>query len=78
MDQETRAEIDKLHGRVSDLKERIVNLEAQIPHINSALGRIEKLVEKVNCHMTRGAWAIIALFIAAVWKLVTSGAIPGI
>ncbi len=78
MGQDTRAEIDKLHGSMSDLKERVVNLEAQIPHINSSLGRIEKLVEKVNGHMTRGAWAIITLFIAAVWKLITSGAIPGI
>lgn len=78
MDQQFRAEVEKLHGRINDLKERVVNLEAQVPHINASLARIEKLVEKISGHMSRGAWAIIALFIAAVWKLITSGAIPGI
>jgi len=44
MDQEIRAELEKLHGRVNDVKERVVNLEAQQPHINVSLGRIERSV----------------------------------
>jgi len=41
MDETTRNELDKLHGRINDLKERVVSLEAQQPHINAALLRIE-------------------------------------
>jgi len=78
MDQDTRAEIDKLHGRVSDLKERVVNLEAQQPHINAALTRIEKNVEKVSSHISKGVWIVLGLFIVAVWKLVLNGKLPAV
>lgn len=73
MDDVTRAEIDKLHGRISDLKERVVNLEAQQPHINAALGRIERMVEKLNGHLVKAIWIIFALFLAAVVKFTLSG-----
>lgn len=73
MDEVTRAEIDKLHGRISDLKERIVNLEAQQPHINAALGRIERMVEKLNGHLVKAIWIVIALFLAAVVKFTIAG-----
>ena len=76
MDLETRQEIDKLHGRVSDLKERVVNLEAQQPHINAALTRIEKNVEKVSSHISKGVWIVLGLFLVAVWKLVLNGKTP--
>lgn len=78
MDQDTRAEIDKLHGRVSDLKERVVNLEAQRPHIDAALSRIERNVEKLNGHVSKGVWAILGLFLVALWKMVVAGHIPGL
>jgi hypothetical protein len=41
MDEIVRSELEKLHGRIGDLKERVVTLEAQQPHINAALVRIE-------------------------------------
>ncbi|MHB0785569.1 hypothetical protein [Bradyrhizobium sp. 5.13L] len=78
MDEATRAEIDKLHGRVSDLKERVVSLEAQRPHIDAALSRIERNVEKLNGHVSKGVWAILGLFIVALWKMVIAGHVPGL
>jgi len=73
MDTETRAEIDKLHGRVSDLKERVVNLEAQQPHTAAALGRIERSVDKLNGHISKAIWLVIALFLAVVVKFTVDG-----
>lgn len=78
MDGDTRAEIDKLHGRVSDLKERVVSLEAQRPHIDAALTRIERNVEKLNGHVSKGVWAILGLFLVALWKMVLTGHVPGL
>lgn len=89
MDQEIRAEVEKLHGRINDLKERVVTLEAQNPHINSALARIEKNIsdhkadmssalKTLNGHLSKAVWVILGLFLTALWKLITSGAIPGI
>lgn len=69
MDQETRAAIDTLHGRVSDLKERIVNLEAQQPHVNAALDRIETSVKTLNGHLSKAVWIILGSFLLAVWKI---------
>lgn len=73
MDAEIRAEIDKLHERVSGIKERVVNLEAQNPHINAALTRIESMVGRLNGHLVKGIWAVVLLFLAAVFKFVISG-----
>ncbi|WP_454618382.1 hypothetical protein [Bradyrhizobium cenepequi] len=73
MDDVTRAEIDKLHGRVSDLKERVVNLEAQQPHINASLVRIERSVEKLNGHLVKAIFGILALLGAAIAKFIVSG-----
>ncbi|MFZ5692462.1 MAG: hypothetical protein ACOY5F_14530 [Pseudomonadota bacterium] len=78
MDQDTRTEIDKLHGRVSDLKERVVNLEAQQPHTTAALTRIEKSVEQLNGHVSKGVWAILGLFLVALWKMILTGHVPGL
>lgn len=89
MDQEVRAELEKLHGRISDLKERVVNLEAQQPHMNAALVRIERNIsdhkedmknalKTLNGHLSKAVWVILALFITALWRLVATGSIPGI
>lgn len=78
MDQEVRAEFEKMHGRVNDLKERVVNLEAQSPHINAALTRIEKGVDRTNGHLIKAVWIVLAMFFAALWKMATSGMIPGV
>lgn len=77
---EFRSEVDKLHGRTSDLKERVVQLEAQNPHINATLIRIEKMVERLNGHLVKAIWCVFALFIAAFVKWVLGGGlnIPGI
>lgn len=76
MSEVTRAEMETLHGRISDLKERVVNLEAQQPHINAALTRIEKSVEKLTGHVSKGVWIVLGLFIVAIWKLVLAGKLP--
>lgn len=73
MDQATRAELEKIHGRINDLKERVVNLEAQNPHINAALIRIEQMVERLNGHLVKAIWAVFALFLAAVVQFTIRG-----
>ncbi len=60
------------------MRERVANLEAQQPHINAALLRIETNVEKLAGHLTKAMWIVLALFIGAVWRLVAIGAIPGV
>jgi tetrahydromethanopterin S-methyltransferase subunit B len=77
MGEVTRAEMETVHGRISDLKERVANLEAQQPHINAALTRIEKSVEKLAGHVSKGVWVILGLFIVALWKMILAGHVPG-
>lgn len=76
MDQQTRAELDKLHRRVNDLTARVINLEAQGPHIDAALDRIEKSVDRLNSHLVKAIWIVLALFITALWRIVSTGSIP--
>jgi len=73
MDEVVRSEIDKLHGRVSALKERVVNLEAQQPHISAALVRIEDGVKGLYGHLSKAIWIVVALLIAACAKFILSG-----
>lgn len=73
-----RGELDKVHGRVTDLQSRVATLEAQRPHIDAALSRIEKSMDRLNGHIVKAIWIIIALFLTALWRVVTSaGSIPG-
>ncbi|OWV77220.1 hypothetical protein ATY76_04585 [Rhizobium sp. R339] len=78
MDEQVRAEIEKLQERVIGLKERVVNLEAQQPHINAALVRIEGSVEKLTNRIGKAIWAVltpvIVLAVGATFKIVVSGA----
>lgn len=73
MDQEYRSDIDRLHGRLNDLKERVVTLEAQQPHINASLVRVEKGLEKINGHIVKAIWLILALFIGVVFQFAIRG-----
>jgi peptidoglycan hydrolase CwlO-like protein len=82
MDAETRVELDKIHERISSVKERVVNLEAQNPHINAALLRVEKGIDRLNGHIVKVVWAVLAIFITVVVKFTFAGGwdipIPGI
>lgn len=73
MEQDVRNEIDRLHGRFSDLKERVVTLEAQVPHTNASLVRIEKSVDKLNGHIVKAIWLILAMFIGIVFNFAVKG-----
>lgn len=64
MDEVTRNELEKLHGRINDMKERLVTLEAQQPHINAALLRIEGGVEKLVGRIGKALWAVFLLLLA--------------
>lgn len=79
MDQQVRAEIEKLHERVSGLKERVLNLEAQQPHINAALARIEGSVDKLANRIGKAIWAvltpIVVLAVSAAFKILVSGSV---
>lgn len=82
MEQQTREELDKIHERITRLRERVVNLEAQQPHINAALLRIEGSVSALVTKIDRAKWAVltplIALIVAVLFKVVTSAGVPGI
>ena len=73
MDQETRSEIERLHARINDLRERVVTLEAQVPHTNATLDRIEKSVDKINGHIVKAIWLIFAMFMGLVFQFTASG-----
>ncbi|MFS8147977.1 hypothetical protein ATY78_13085 [Rhizobium sp. R635] len=79
MDEQVRAEIEKLHERMSGLKERVVNLEAQQPHINAALARIEGSVEKLTNRIGKAIWAVltpvIVLAAGVAFKIIMSGSL---
>lgn len=78
MDQETRTELEKLHGRINEVKNRVTILETTVPHISASLIRIERSVDKLGGYLSRAVWIILALFVTAVWKLIASGSIPGV
>lgn len=73
MDQNIRNELDRVHERVNSLRERVTNLEAQQPHTVAALARIETSVNKLNGHVSKAVWIILALFLTAVWKVAVTG-----
>lgn len=55
------------------MKERVVTLEAQQPHINAALTRIEKSVDKINGHLSRVIWVGAGALILAAAKFIIGG-----
>lgn len=64
MDEVTRGELEKLHARINDMKERLVTLEAQQPHINAALLRIEGSVGKLADRIRNALWALLVLVLS--------------
>lgn len=58
------------------MSERLARVEAQEPHTNKALLRIETSVERLNGHLSKGVWIVLALFITAVFGLIRNGSIP--
>gem|GEM_PF-1845208 len=77
MDEVTRSELEKLHGRISDLKERVVTLEAQQPHINAALLRIETSVEKLIGRIGKALWAVFLILLTPVIALLVKAFASG-
>jgi len=79
MDEITRSELEKLHGRINDMKERLVTLEAQQPHINAALLRIEGGMEKLASRIGKGLWALalipLTALIGILFKALAGGAL---
>lgn len=73
MDQDIRNEFNSLHARVNDLKERVVKLEAEGPHIAQALERIEKSVDKINSHFVKAIWLVVALVVGVVVNFALRG-----
>ncbi len=67
------AVIDKLHGRISDLKNRLTILETTVPHISASLIRIEQSVDKLAGHMTKAMWIFLGAVLLAVAKFVIGG-----
>lgn len=73
-----RDDIEKLHERINGINTRVVNLEAQRPHIDASLSRIEKSVERLNGHIVKAIWIILGLFFTALWRVATTTGIPGL
>lgn len=73
MEQDTRAEIDRLHERVNGVTDRVTILETQSPYIKEALARIEKSVDRLNAHVAKAIWAVVILFIGLVFKFTVEG-----
>jgi len=72
------ASVEKLRGDVEDLRSRVVRLEAQGPHIDAMLARIEKSVDALKDYMSKAIWIILGLFITALWRLISNGSLPGV
>ena len=81
MEQQARDELDKLHERITRLRERVVNLEAQQPHINAALMRIEGSVDKLTAKTGKAFWIVAtpltAIVVGILFKLIATGANSG-
>jgi hypothetical protein len=88
MDQELRLELEKvnarvsdrfgdLHMRVDDLRSRLVHIEAQDPHINATLARMERTIDGLKSSLMRVVWLLVAMAVGTLWKIITDGNIPG-
>ena len=82
MEKEIRDELDKLHERITRLRERVVNLEAQQPYINAALLRIEGSVEKLANKISKAVWVVatplVVLLVGVLFKSLVSGHFAGL
>lgn len=73
MDQVTRAEIEKLHERISSLSTRVTRLETTIPHLAQSIDRVAAGVDKINSNMSKLLWAIGAAAIGLLVKFALDG-----
>lgn len=73
MDQITRAEIEKVHERISGLNQRVTVLETTVPHINAAVARIERVVDKMHGNVSKLLWAVGIAVIGVVVKFALDG-----
>lgn len=73
-----KEDIEKLHERINGVIGRLVDLEAQRPHMADTLQRIEKSIDRLNGHLVRAVWIVLGLFIAALWRIVSTGGLPGV
>lgn len=55
------------------MKERVVKLEAQVPHTNAMLDRIEKSVDKINSHFVKAIWLVVVLVVGVVVNFALKG-----
>lgn len=55
------------------MKERVVLLEAQQPHIRQIAGANRTSVDKLNGRLSRLIWLAVALFVAAAAKFILAG-----
>lgn len=55
------------------MQERVTVLEAQKPHINAALQRIQNGVDKLNGHIVKAIWIVFAMFLGLVFKFAMTG-----
>jgi hypothetical protein len=79
MEENIRLELEKLHGRINDVKDRVITLEAQQPHINAALLRIESGVTVLAGRIVKALWAlgllILGPLVALLFKALAGGAL---
>lgn len=73
MDADTRSELNTMHERINGMRDRVVTLETQQPHTVAALARIEQSVNKLNGHVSKVVWIILALFLTALFKVAMTG-----
>lgn len=66
MSEVTRAEMEAVHGRIGDLKQRVTVLETDLPHIR-------RTVEKIDGSITWAVRIIIGAIIAALVAFIIRG-----
>lgn len=69
----TRAELETVHERISELKQRVTILETNTPHLVMAIERVEKTVGRLNSNLVRAIWVVFSLFAAVVVKFTVDG-----
>lgn len=76
-DPDCHSHVDDLHDRITgiikDFGPRLTALETTVPHLNAVMAQLEKRIERLNSHITRAIWAVLLLFIAAVFKFAIEG-----
>lgn len=77
MDEITRSELEKLHGRINEVKERVVMLEAQQPHISAALVRIEAGTTNLEKRINGAVWKLALIVLGPIGLLLVKAFASG-